>query len=161
MTALALMNLRTHLTVRSIEALTGVDAVTVSRCVNRVVAVLGLLALTGKAIGHLVVDTTQHSRGQLKPQVLLGPQTQSQQDFLRAAMGKLVMTRNEFAARLGCARRTLDKWLLPTASNDFREMDETIWNLVHEILAHEKLKRVHAKVLASANNLRASPKRKL
>jgi hypothetical protein len=58
MTTLALMKLRTNLTVRSMEALTGVDAVTVSRCVNRVVAVLGLLALAGKASGQLIVDTT-------------------------------------------------------------------------------------------------------
>lgn len=64
----------------------------------------------------------------------------SQQDFLRLAMSQLGMTRKVFSARLGCAGRTLDKWLLPDASNDHRQMDETIWNLVREILAHEKLK---------------------
>lgn len=57
------------------------------------------------------------------------------------------MTRDAFTVRLGCARRTLDKWLLPPTSNDHREMDETIWNLVREILAHEKLKAKLSKTL--------------
>lgn len=56
-------------------------------------------------------------------------------------MAEMVMTRDAFSSRLGCARRTMDKWLLPDSSNDHREMDETIWNLVREILAHEKLKK--------------------
>jgi hypothetical protein len=63
-----------------------------------------------------------------------------QQDFLRAAMAELNMTRDKFCLRLGCARRTLDKWLLPVTSNDHRTMDEIIWVLVREILAHESLK---------------------
>ena len=69
----------------------------------------------------------------------------TQQDFLRGAMLELGMTRDAFCARLGCARRTLDKWLLPADSKDNRQMDETIWNLVREILAHEKLKIAHEK----------------
>lgn len=67
--------------------------------------------------------------------------TITQQEFLRHAMVELGgLTREAFSKRLGCAKRTLDKWLLPNTSNDHREMDETIWNLVREILAHEKLK---------------------
>lgn len=82
--------------------------------------------------------------------------TTTQQEFLRSAMvtlGKLIredgksLTREEFAKRLGCASRTLDKWLLPSGSNDHRKMEETIWTLVREILAHEKLKVTHAKTL--------------
>lgn len=69
-----------------------------------------------------------------------------QQEFLRYAMAELAMTREAFSGRLGCAKRTLDKWLLPETSNDYREMDETIWNLVREILAHEKLKARHEKL---------------
>jgi len=64
----------------------------------------------------------------------------TQQEFLRSAMTELDMTRDMFCVRLGCARRTLDKWLLPSTSNDFRTMEETIWVLVREILAHESLK---------------------
>lgn len=69
----------------------------------------------------------------------------TQQDFLRAAMAELDMTRDRFCERLGCARRTLDKWLLPQTSKDFRNMDEAMWKFVREILAHEKLKSVHGK----------------
>lgn len=70
----------------------------------------------------------------------------TQQEFLREAMAELSMTRDAFTGRLGCARRTLDKWLLPATSKDFRTMDETIWNLVREIIAHEKLKRQTGKL---------------
>lgn len=76
--------------------------------------------------------------------------TTTQQEFLRAAMTELAMTRDAFCSRLGAARRTLDKWLLPADSKDFRNMDETIWNLVREILAHEKLKAKHEKLLGKS-----------
>lgn len=76
----------------------------------------------------------------------------TQQEFLRSAMTELNMTREAFCGRLGCARRTLDKWLLPAASKDYRNMDETIWNLVREILAHEKLKLVHERAKKVNNN---------
>ncbi|MEB0014349.1 hypothetical protein QN379_19605 [Glaciimonas sp. Gout2] len=69
----------------------------------------------------------------------------NQQEFLRNAMFELVLSREMFALRIGCAKRSLDKWLLPDSSNDFREMGEPIWNLVREILAHEKLKQKHGK----------------
>lgn len=65
----------------------------------------------------------------------------TQNEFLQAAMSELSMTRDAFCARLGCPRRTLDKWLLPESSNDHRAMPEVVWNLVREILAHEKLKQ--------------------
>lgn len=70
----------------------------------------------------------------------------TQQDFLQSAMRDLGMTRETFAERLGCAKRTLDKWLLPDTSNDYRTMNETVWNLVREILAHEKLKAKHERL---------------
>lgn len=64
----------------------------------------------------------------------------TQSNFLQSAMTDLGMTRDLFSDRLGCARRTLDKWLLPDSSTDHRTMPETVRNLVLEILAHEKLK---------------------
>ena len=76
----------------------------------------------------------------------------TQQDFLQAAMAELGMTREAFAARLGCAKRTLDKWLLPDTSNDYRAMNETVWNLVREILAHEKLKAKHERLQKKSAN---------
>lgn len=71
-----------------------------------------------------------------------------QQEFLQDAMAELGMTREVFALRLGCAKRTLDKWLLPDSSNDYRAMNETVWNLVREIRAHELLKQKHEKLKA-------------
>lgn len=64
----------------------------------------------------------------------------TQQVFLRDAMGELGMTRDAFAERLACPRRTLDKWLLPSESKDHRTMDETMWQFVREVLEHERLK---------------------
>lgn len=65
-----------------------------------------------------------------------------QQTFLREAMAELGLTRDGFSARLGCSRRALDKWLLPQDSNDFRRMDEATWNLVAQLLIHDRLLRV-------------------
>lgn len=56
-------------------------------------------------------------------------------------MGELDMTREALCARLGCASRTLDKWLLPSGASGYREMDDVVWALVREILAHEKRSR--------------------
>jgi DNA-binding transcriptional regulator YiaG len=70
-----------------------------------------------------------------------------QQEFLREAMKELGLTRKGFAERLGCAQRTLDKWLLPTESKDHNTMNETIWVLIREIREHEKLKTRHEKLV--------------
>lgn len=72
--------------------------------------------------------------------------TTTQQEFLREAMGELAMTRDAFAARLACPRRTLDKWLLPSESKDHRAMDEAMWKFVREVIEHERLKATHARV---------------
>lgn len=65
---------------------------------------------------------------------------QAQQDFLRAAMDRLGMSRQEFADRIGAKKRALDNWLLPADSDGFRTMPETVWVLVREILAGTKKK---------------------
>lgn len=76
----------------------------------------------------------------------------TQQDFLRSAMDELAMTRDAFAARLACPRRTLDKWLLPATSNDHRTMDEAMWKFVREVLDHELLKLAHARTKKKVAN---------
>ncbi|NIE81955.1 transcriptional regulator [Burkholderia sp. Cy-647] len=63
-----------------------------------------------------------------------------QQEFLRYAMDQLEMTRDEFAARVSVARRTLDKWLLPSQSPDFRSMPDMGRSYVQEILEWQKKK---------------------
>jgi transcriptional regulator with XRE-family HTH domain len=49
-------------------------------------------------------------------------------------MDELGMTRAEFATRLSVAVRTLDKWLLPAESPDFRAMPEMGKAYVREIV---------------------------
>lgn len=60
--------------------------------------------------------------------------TVTQQEFLRDAMSRLEMTRQQFAERLHTDKRRLDNWLLPVDSKGFRELDPTIWQFVREIL---------------------------
>lgn len=63
---------------------------------------------------------------------------QPQQEFLRDAMRRLGMSRNQFAERIGASRRALDKWLLPDDSKDFRPLDNIARKFVEEILKHEE-----------------------
>jgi aspartate carbamoyltransferase catalytic subunit len=64
--------------------------------------------------------------------------TVNQQEFLRDAMRRLDMTREQFAGRLGTKKRRMDNWLVPSESSEFREMDEMVWKFVREILTNEK-----------------------
>lgn len=40
----------------------------------------------------------------------------TQQEFLREAMAELGLKREDFALRLACPKRTLDKWLMPSTA---------------------------------------------
>lgn len=53
-----------------------------------------------------------------------------QQDALRQAMQQTGQTRAQMAEVLGVSRRTLDKWLLPETSQDFRRMPGTALRLL-------------------------------
>lgn len=64
----------------------------------------------------------------------------SQQEFLRDAMDRLGMTRDQFAARINASRRRLDNWLLPDGSAGMRELDPVVWAFVREILEREAIK---------------------
>jgi predicted transcriptional regulator len=75
---------------------------------------------------------------------------ESQQQFLRIAIAELGLTRKEFSARIGCAPRTLEKWLLPLDSQEFRTMPEPVRVLIREIRAHEILKASYAAAVAAA-----------
>lgn len=68
--------------------------------------------------------------------VFLGPVAQA--EFLRDAMARLGMTRNEFAERIAIKRRTLDTWLLPSGSNTDRGMPKMAWKYIQEILQNEQ-----------------------
>jgi hypothetical protein len=61
-----------------------------------------------------------------------------QQDALRQAMRQSAQTRTQLAEALGVARRTLDKWLLPETSHDFRRMPETAQRLLANLYGVRK-----------------------
>ncbi|WP_260430299.1 MULTISPECIES: transcriptional regulator [unclassified Burkholderia] len=58
----------------------------------------------------------------------------TQQVFLRGAMTSLGMTRMEFAERISVPIKTLDKWLAPASTSDFRNMPDVVWAYVREVL---------------------------
>jgi aspartate carbamoyltransferase catalytic subunit len=60
-----------------------------------------------------------------------------QQTLLRDAMQSLNMTRDVFAERLAIKRRTLDTWLLPDNSNEFRAMPGVVEKFIQEILQQD------------------------
>ncbi|HSY28461.1 MAG TPA: aspartate carbamoyltransferase [Burkholderiaceae bacterium] len=60
-----------------------------------------------------------------------------QQTLLRDAMQSLSMTRDVFAERLAIKRRTLDTWLLPDNSNEFRAMPGVVEKFIQEILQQD------------------------
>lgn len=62
-----------------------------------------------------------------------------QQGFLRDAAATLDLTQKELAARMCAPWETFRKWLLPSESGSYREMPEIAWQLVREILDHEKI----------------------
>ena len=57
-----------------------------------------------------------------------------QQTLLRDAMRRLNLTRDEFAERIAVKRRTLDSWLVPSASSDARTMPASVRLLVDHVL---------------------------
>jgi len=58
-----------------------------------------------------------------------------QQEFLRRAMDELGMTRELFAKRINVAEKTLDKWLAPNGTSDFRKMPDIAWSYTIDILS--------------------------
>lgn len=58
----------------------------------------------------------------------------TQQEFLRDAISTLGMTRAEFAQRISVPIKTLDKWLAPLDTSDFRNMPDVVWSYVREII---------------------------
>lgn len=64
----------------------------------------------------------------------------AQQDFLRDAAKTLGLTQKGLAERMCAPWETFKKWLLPKDAGGAREMPEIAWQLVREIIEHEKLK---------------------
>lgn len=64
----------------------------------------------------------------------------TQEEFLRDAANTLDLTQKELAGRMCAPWETFRKWLMPIGSTSYREMPEVAWQMVREILAHEKPK---------------------
>lgn len=62
------------------------------------------------------------------------PPVLSQQEFLKDAIQRLGLTRAGFAKRISVPEKTLDKWLAPAGTSDFRPLPEVVWSYVREIL---------------------------
>lgn len=58
----------------------------------------------------------------------------TQREFLLAAMFVCNFTRREFATRLGCAKKALDKWLASPDAADFHVMSPMVWKFAAEIM---------------------------
>lgn len=70
----------------------------------------------------------------------------AQQVFLRESAAELHLTQKGLALRMSAPWDTFRKWMAPVDSSNYREMPDIAWQLIREILAHEKLK------LAKKNN---------
>lgn len=62
-----------------------------------------------------------------------------QQTFLRDAMRRLNLTRENFSDRIGIRKRALDTWLLPETSGEYRVMPDIVTKFVTEILGGSML----------------------
>lgn len=60
-----------------------------------------------------------------------------QQDFLRYAMKMLTMTRKQLANRISATERSIDNWLQPSGSKEFRPMPDMAWRFIREIVEQQ------------------------
>jgi hypothetical protein len=58
----------------------------------------------------------------------------SQGSFLRDAMRALGKNRGDFAARFGVTKKSIDNWLAPPESKEFRRMPRIAWLYIAEAL---------------------------
>ncbi|EED97297.1 transcriptional regulator [Burkholderia multivorans] len=62
----------------------------------------------------------------------------SQQELLRTAMSELGLTRRSLAQRIHAPLRSLNKWLLPENSADFRPMPDLGKAFVRDIIRWDR-----------------------
>ncbi|WP_247391916.1 hypothetical protein [Ralstonia pseudosolanacearum] len=56
--------------------------------------------------------------------------------FVKDAMRRLKMTKEEFARRIGVSTTGLEKWMARHGTSDFRNMPSMAWKFIAEILEH-------------------------
>lgn len=59
---------------------------------------------------------------------------QAQELFLKDAMLRLGMTKEEFANRISVTRKCLSKWMAGHGSSEFRTMPMMAWKFIGEIM---------------------------
>ena len=64
-----------------------------------------------------------------------------QQQYLRAAAARLGLTQKQLAQQMGVSLQTLEKWLAPEQSSNFRPMPTIAWKMVRTVLEVHLLKR--------------------
>lgn len=79
--------------------------------------------MTNKLLFSTLPDTPNHSQ---------------QGELLRSAMHHFKWTRSDLSTALGCSPRTLDKWLLPRDSGDFRKMGKAYYELFTSLCEREE-----------------------
>ena len=57
-----------------------------------------------------------------------------QQQYLRAAAARLGLTQKQLAQEMGVSLQTLEKWLAPELSSNFRPMPTIAWKMVRTVL---------------------------
>lgn len=72
--------------------------------------------------------------------------TTPQQTLLLLVMAELDLSKEDFAKRMGCSIKTLEKWLRPEVEGalNFRRINGTIRNHLREIIEHERLKKTQS-----------------
>jgi len=64
----------------------------------------------------------------------------SQQEFLRESALMLGLTEQGLSQRMRAPWETFEAWLMPSDAEKYRDMPEIAWQLVREIVEHERLK---------------------
>jgi hypothetical protein len=62
----------------------------------------------------------------------------SQGEFLRDAMRRMGKKRGPFAERFAATQKSLDNWLAPPGSKEFRKMPRMAWKYISEALVWER-----------------------
>ncbi|WP_395827452.1 aspartate carbamoyltransferase [Collimonas sp.] len=75
-----------------------------------------------------------------------------QQTFLRDAMRRLNLIRENFSERIGVHKRALDTWLLPETSGEYRAMPDIVSKFVNEILVKDAESHVNTQTVYSARS---------
>lgn len=64
---------------------------------------------------------------------------ETQQDFLREALARLKMSRTELANRLGISQKTLNNWMAPENTSDYRTLPKIARNYLIDLIFWDRV----------------------